>query len=214
MNLLKKNSGLFITFEGIDGSGKSTQINLLEENLIKRKQKVLSTREPGGTFLGEQIRDLLKNNDAAACISSKAELLLFLASRAQLVTELISPSIKQGTTVLCDRFTDSTLLYQGLSDLSSLKIIEKLNHFVCEGLKPDITFLMDLPVEYSLDRMRSRNSQPDRIESKNQDFFEVIRQGYLDLSQKYSDRFVVLDATQKPETLSEIIFNVILQRFT
>ncbi len=192
---------LFITFEGGEGCGKSLQSRALYRWLLKRSIPVILIHEPGGTPLGEKIRRLLKRGKSE--ISPLAELFLFNASRSQLVTNVIQPNLKQGKVVICDRFADSTIAYQGYGRGLDLKVVKELNHIAVQGLKPDLTILLDVPVEIGLAR-KSKGS-PDRFEREDLDFHQRVRDGFLRLATKEPKRFLVVDATQKRESVFETI---------
>lgn len=189
-------SGRFITFEGIDGCGKSTQLRLLAETLRNAGIDVVETVEPGGTAVGRQIRKILLD-PANSSIHGRAELLLYFASRAQNVEEVIRPALTAGSTVLCDRFTDSTLVYQGAGrGLNAAEVLE-LDRIACQGLRPDLTFLIDIDLDTSLRRARRRNARTGHDESRIDDesfqFHERVRLGYLELARQNPDRVTVVD---------------------
>lgn len=191
--------GLFITFEGIDGCGKSTQIKLLTEYLDKIGKPCLLVREPGGTEIGEKIRSILldkENNE----MSPAAELLLFEAARAQIVNEKIRPAIESGTTVICDRFYDSTFAYQGVARSLGEDLVITLNDIATSGLAPDITFLLDLSVEDALARRKGRGEADDRMELLGLEFQRSVREGYLKAAELF-DRIKVIDAGRSPEEI-------------
>ena len=200
--------GKFITLEGGEGCGKSTQAKRLKAALERCGIEVLLTREPGGTPLAEKIRSLLKDENAdPPC--DRSELLLFLAARAQLVKNVIRPALDAGTWVISDRFSDSTLAYQGYGRALPLDFLFAANSFACEGLKSDLTLLLDVPPEIALKRMRSREAatgtSADRIELAGAEFHARLRQGFLDLAEKEKDRFSVIDASgNEDEVWSEI----------
>ena len=200
-------TGLFITFEGGEGCGKSTQIAALKARLEAIGKTVVQTREPGGTALGESIRSLLQHDDAGQGMSPEAELLLFAASRAQHVRELIAPAIAQGKIVLCDRFLDSTTVYQGVARAIDTKKVDTINQFAIGDTKPDLTILIDLPPEIGLARVHARSDgQLDRMEKEAIEFFQAVRQGYLDLAKSEPKRFLVLDGSQTVEELETQIW--------
>ena len=200
-------TGLFITFEGGEGCGKSTQIAALKARLEDMGKTVVQTREPGGTALGESIRSLLQHDDAGQGMSPEAELLLFAASRAQHVRELIAPAIAQGQIVLCDRFLDSTTVYQGVARAIDSKKVDTINQFAIGDTKPDLTILIDLPPEIGLARVHARSDgQLDRMEKEAIEFFQAVRQGYLDLAKSEPKRFLVLDGSQTVEELETQIW--------
>ena len=200
-------TGLFITFEGGEGCGKSTQIAALKARLEAMGKTVVQTREPGGTALGESVRSLLQHDDAGQGMSPEAELLLFAASRAQHVRELIAPAIAQGQIVLCDRFLDSTTVYQGVARAIDTKKVDTINQFAIGDTKPDLTILIDLPPEIGLARVHARSDgQLDRMENEAIEFFQAVRQGYLDLAKSEPKRFLVLDGSQTVEELETQIW--------
>ena len=200
-------TGLFITFEGGEGCGKSTQIAALKARLEAIGKTVVQTREPGGTALGESVRSLLQHDDAGQGMSPEAELLLFAASRAQHVRELIAPAIAQGQIVLCDRFLDSTTVYQGVARAIDTKKVDTINQFAIGDTKPDLTILIDLPPEIGLARVHARSDgQLDRMENEAIEFFQAVRQGYLDLAKSEPKRFLVLDGSQTVEELETQIW--------
>lgn len=200
-------TGLFITFEGGEGCGKSTQIAALKARLEAKGKTVVQTREPGGTALGESVRNLLQYDDAGQGMSPEAELLLFAASRAQHVRELIAPAIAEGQIVLCDRFLDSTTVYQGVARAIDSKKVDTINQFAIGDTNPDLTILIDLPPEIGLARVHARSDgQLDRMEKEAIEFFQAVRQGYLDLAKSEPKRFLVLDGSQSVEELETQIW--------
>ena len=200
-------TGLFITFEGGEGCGKSTQIAALKARLEAMGKTVVQTREPGGTALGESVRNLLQYDDAGQGMSPEAELLLFAASRAQHVRELIAPAIDEGQIVLCDRFLDSTTVYQGVARAIDSKKVDTINQFAIGDTNPDLTILIDLPPEIGLARVHARSDgQLDRMEKEAIGFFQAVRQGYLDLAKSEPKRFLVLDGSQSVEELETQIW--------
>lgn len=203
----------FITFEGGDGTGKSTQIDLLQSHLRGRGQRCISTREPGGTSLGQLLRRVLLEVGPQA-ISSPTELFLYLADRAQHVHEVIAPAIANGQIVLCDRHTDSTLAYQGFGRGMDRGLLIKLNEVANGGLKPDLTLLFDCPVELALSRIAGRKSgghggDRDRFEAERLEFHERVRQGFLELARAEPERFHVVDASRPQSEVFETIRNIV-----
>lgn len=188
--------GRFITFEGIDGCGKTTQFRMLAQWMRDHGRDVVETVEPGGTAIGQQIRKILLD-PASADLHPRAELLLYFASRAQNVDEVIRPALEAGRTVLCDRFTDSTLVYQGCGRGLDTNVVRDLDRIACRGLRPDITFLIDIDLETSLQRARRRNERvgpaESRIDDESAAFHERVREGYLALARAEPDRIVVID---------------------
>ena len=177
--------GLFITLEGPEGCGKSTHAVTLVERLVEAGHEVVSTREPGGTKTGELIRDILQHDSAGEPLSPEAELLLFAASRAQLVNRVIAPALKRGAIVVADRFVDSTTVYQGYGRGFDVEKIMTINQFAVAGEWPDITVLLDTDVTEGLRRVTERGCEIDRFEKENVDFHERIRAGYLDMAAKW-----------------------------
>jgi dTMP kinase len=210
--------GIFVTFEGGEGSGKTTQLKLLANRVRASGQEVIETRDPGGTGIGKEIRTLLLHPGSVP-IAAATELLLYEASRAQLVRELIVPALSRGAVVLCDRFTDSTLAYQGFGRGIELDLIERLNRFVADGVAPDLTILLDLDPAIGLTRCRRGASADtstglstelscwDRIEAEPLDFHRRIREGYLALARDHSDRITVIDAGLGVTEIEMIVWN-------
>jgi dTMP kinase len=205
--------GLFVTFEGSEGSGKSTNIGLLEEFLRSRGVRVLALREPGGTAVGEEVRRLVKRVDIFPPPCAEAELLLFLASRAQLTRERILPALADGMTVLCDRYYDSTIAYQGGARAIPLEIVRAINSFAIGGCRPNLTFLLDLPAADGLRRSRRRIGEgPDRLEREALPFFERVRKIYLQIAAEEPKRFCVLDAGQSISAVQKKIRQTLVDR--
>lgn len=199
--------GLFITFEGGEGCGKSTQARALWKNLRQRNIPVIITHEPGGTILGAEIRKSLKRKRERS-ISPEAELLLFAASRAQLITEVIRPALKEGKTVICDRFSYSTLAYQGYGRGLSLNIIEMVNSLATQNLKPDIVILLDLLSEEGLAR---KQNLKDPFELEELSFHRRVREGYLKAAATEPDRWLVIDASLPKRRIAKIIWGKVSQ---
>ncbi|MDR2435776.1 MAG: dTMP kinase [Puniceicoccales bacterium] len=187
--------GKFITFEGIEGCGKSTQIKLLAEWLLSLGKRVVLTREPGGTELGEQIRILIKEWAIGRPFSARAELLLFEASRAQHVEEKILPALEEGIDVLCDRFFDSSIAYQGEARKIPQSDVMFLNNFAAGDLLPDLTVIVDITPEESVQRLLKRGDRTDRIERESTKFFEDVRSKYLSIARN-DPRFLVVNGSQ------------------
>ena len=207
----------FITFEGGDGTGKSTQIKLLQRHLIAEGKSCLTTREPGGTPLGQLLRKILLQSGNHP-ISSSTELFLYLADRAQHVHEVIAPAITQGKIVLSDRHTDSTVAYQGYGRGFDVQLLLSLNRIASQGLTPDITFLLDCPVQLGLSRTIHRRSGPliaegaDRFENENLEFHEKVRQGFLDLARAEPGRFYIIDASQSEREVFAAVKEIVHRR--
>lgn len=191
--------GLFITFEGIEGAGKSTQSKLLAENLSKEGFKTSVTFEPGDTELGEKIREILLSPNLI--INPLSELLLYFADRLQHVNEKIKPLLSDGFIVISDRFTDSTIAYQGYGRGISLSLILDLNRILLNDFKPDLTFLLDLPVEQGLARNREIKKR-DKFEIEDVTFHQRVRNGFLELASSEPERFIIIDATKPIEEIS------------
>ena len=187
--------GLFITFEGIDGSGKTTQIALLADYLKRKGLEVITTIEPGGTALGDRIRQILLDRGNAG-MSYKAETFLFEASRAELVSKVISPALGSGKIIICDRFFDSTIVYQGIARGLGVERIMELSLWATDGIIPDLTFLLSVDVDGGEERLSGSSKSRDRIESEEDKFKQNIYEGYLELSRKYSDRIILIDGKQ------------------
>ena len=204
---------MFITFEGPEGSGKSTQINLLENFLKETNKKFITIREPGGTIIGEEIRKILISSEFDD-MSHETELLLFISSRKELMEKIIKPALKNNQFVLCDRFIDSTIAYQGYGRGINLNKIKMLNDLATGGLYPDVTFLLQLDVNSSIERLKSRylnsESKLDRIENENESFYQKIFDGYNEIS-KSSNRIITIDAKLPIDSISNIIKNKILE---
>jgi dTMP kinase len=199
MPLKQKPPGVLISFEGSEGSGKSTQMVRLAARLQELGRDVVTVREPGGTEIGEQIRGLIVHNSKGDEMCAETELLLFAAARAQLVREVIAPALVRGATVLSDRFLDSTTVYQGVGRNLASDPVERINRFAVGNVMPNLTLVIDVPTEISLARIRQRASDvPDRMERENIDFYNKVREGYLVLAKGMPERFVVVDGT-KPE---------------
>jgi len=197
------NKGLFITFEGADGCGKTTQMRLLAQYLEKQGKDVLITREPGGKGLGEKVREILLNYDGE--VSDRCESFLFLADRAQNIDIIINPAVEQGKIVLCDRHTDSTVAYQGYGRGLDIARINMLNNLATNGRKPDLTFVFDIDIETSMKRV---GSDKDRMESAGKEFHNRVRYGYLELAKQEHDRIRVVDAAKSIEDIHQNVVKI------
>ena len=193
--------GLFITFEGSEGCGKSTQIALLAEHLRSMGLNPLLLREPGGTAAGEAIRHLLQHAPEGEALTPEAELLLFAASRAQLVREVIQPALSAGRMVICDRFMDSTTVYQGVARRIPAEDTARINVFAVGGCVPDITFLLDLDRATARQRMLADQRKLDRIERESEDFFEAVRAGYIQVAENNPVRIHKINSSQSPSDI-------------
>ncbi len=198
--------GLFITFEGADGCGKTTQINLLKDYLENKGYSVLLTREPGGKGLGEKIREILLNYDGI--VADRCESFLFLADRAQNIEVIIKPAIEKGQIVLCDRHTDSSVAYQGYGRRLDIEQIKTLNNLATGGMQPDLTLVFDIDVETSMKRV---GNEKDRMESSGKEFFNRVRNGYLELAKNEPNRMKVVDSTVSIDEIHQEVIKIIKQ---
>ena len=203
-------AGSLITFEGIDGSGKSTQIQMLECEFNKLGVTYKTFREPGGTELSEKIRKILLDKENIELIST-AESLLFAAARAQLTAEQIKPAIEKGEFVICDRFTDSTIAYQGYGRGLDIKQLEEINYIATAGLTPDITFILDISPEVAAVRMEAEAS--DRMEETGVEFFRRIRGGYHHIKDQNPNRYRLINGEQSPQNVYKEIKEIIMKQF-
>jgi dTMP kinase len=204
----------WISFEGGEGSGKSTQISLLEHYLRSLGETVCSFREPGGTYIGEQIRHLLQHDVHAFAMFPETELLLYEASRAQLVRECILPALEEDKWVLCDRFFDSTTAYQGAARQIPLERVHWLNHFAAMDGVPELTFLFTLPVAIGRQRLEQKNGKTlDRIERESSAFFEAVAEAYAQLAIDHPRRFVVIDAQLDKDHIAQTIRERVHEHF-
>ncbi len=202
-------NGIFITFEGPDGSGKTTQLHLLADFLINQGYQVITTREPGGTNISNQIREIVLNPTHKELID-RTEILLYAASRAQLVHELILPSLKKGKIVLCDRYIDASIAYQAYGLGLDRKTVEQINHFASSHLQPLRTYLLNISPEVGRTRLMNRenadyNGGLDRIEQKEIEYHQKVLEGFLDLAEEQSNRIKKINANQSIETIFQMI---------
>ncbi len=201
-------AGLFITLEGGEGAGKSLQAGALGDRLRQQGMEVVVTREPGGTPLGERAREILLDAPQAGArlaVDPLAETLLFMAARAQLIADVIAPALASGAVVVCDRFADSTRAYQAFGRGVELQVIDELNAVAAQGIRPDLTVLLDLPVGDGLART-GEGGQADRFGREDESFHERVRRGYQTLAAREPDRWLVVDATQAPEVVTDEIW--------
>ena len=213
--LKSKPAGKLISFEGSEGSGKSTQIARLAAHLQALKRHVVTVREPGGTEIGEQIRNIIVHNSRGDEMAAESELLLFAAARAQLVREVIAPALTEGKIVLSDRFLDSSTVYQGIGRNLAPDPVNQINLFAVGNVMPDLTVVIDVPTEVGLARIRQRASDlPDRMERQNIDFYKKVRDGYLLLAKGLPERFVVVDGTLPEDTLEKKIWAAVSPRIS
>ena len=202
--------GLFVSFEGSEGCGKSTQLRWLCKRLEERGISILLTREPGGTPLGESIRELLQFAPEGRGMCAESELLLFGASRAQLVRQIIEPALASGRCVIADRFLDSTSVYQGIARKLGREVVGAVNRLAVGACRPDITFLLDMEAGAAWARAREASAaegREDRMEAEELPFYEAVRRGYLELAREEGDRIVVVDADRDEATIAQEIWN-------
>jgi dTMP kinase len=213
MSTSPKFAGKLITFEGSEGSGKSTQIGRLTARLQQGGREVVATREPGGTEIGEQIRNIIVNNAKGDEMCPEAELLLFTAARAQVVRQVIAPALARGAIVLSDRYLDSSTVYQGAARNLSAGPVDAINRFAVGGVMPHLTVVIDVPTDVSLARIRARASHlPDRMERESLAFFTKVRDGYLQLAKAEPARVMVVDGTQPPDAIEAQIWAEVQRR--
>jgi dTMP kinase len=204
---------MFITLEGPEGSGKTSQVPPLAEYLKRQGFDVLVTREPGGTVVSDQIRDVLMNLKNVSIVP-RTEILLFLAARAQHVEGLIRPGLQAGKLVLCDRFGDSTLAYQGYGHQTDLETLRYLLNYATGGLKPDLTLLLDIPVALGMERKRKNDTEWNRLDAYEEAFHKRVRQGYLELAKLEPQRWQVIDASRDKEKVQEAMRQAVMARLT
>src|SRR5476651_1412960 len=213
MVLKTKHTGKLISFEGSEGSGKTSQIARLAERLQKLKRDVVTVREPGGTEIGEQIRSIIVHNSKGDEMTPETELLLFAAARAQLVREVIAPALMRGAIVLSDRFLDSSTVYQGIARNLAADPVSQINRFAVGNVMPDVTVVIDVPTSVSLARLKQRASDlPDRMERENIDFYKKVREGYLVLAKGVPERFIVIDGTKSEDAIEKKIWTEVQAR--
>jgi dTMP kinase len=203
--------GFFITFEGGEGSGKSIQVEILVSHLHEKGYAVVVTREPGGTRIGEQIRTITHDPENVD-LEAITEAYLMAASRAQHVVQIIEPSIESGKIVVCDRYVDSSIAYQGYGRKFGAETIEKLNELAINGAIADLTILLDVPVGIGLERRLKSRKFKDRLDLQEKSFYERVNDGYRTLAKKHSDRYVVVDATKTIEVVASEIWNIVKQK--
>lgn len=188
---------MFITFEGGEGAGKSTLMRKMAHEMTARGYSVIQTHEPGSSKLGHQIRQWLLSRDSGVSVGIKTELMLFLADRAQHIQEVITPALKEGKIILCDRFNDSTIAYQGFARGMGMNAVEEICNFVCDGLTPDLTFFLDIDPIVAMQRINAKTL--DRMEVEKLEFHQKVRQGFHTIAKKNPERFHILDATGSEE---------------
>ena len=202
--------GLFITLEGVEGSGKSTQIQHLADVLTQAGHRVLQTREPGGTASAEAIRQILLTETTHESVTPLTEALLMLAARCQHVTHLITPALRQGTVVLCDRFSDSTFAYQGFARGLDLQWLRTANKAATGGLTPDLTLVLDLPVSVGLARRRADSGQQNRLDRETERFHRKVRRGFLALADEEPNRMTIVNANRSVQEVQDELTEIVL----
>lgn len=203
---------MFITFEGADGSGKTTILNLLSEELKNEGFNILTSREPGGVKISEEIRKILLDKENVM-LDDKTEALLFAASRRQHLIEKVIPALKEGKIVLCDRYIDSSLAYQGAGKNIGIEKVLNINLFAIDDLLPDLTLLFDCPPEIGLSRINQNSSREvNRLDLEKLDFYIKVRNAYLELAKKYKDRFVIIDASKNIEDVYKETYKIIKEK--
>lgn len=209
-------NGIFLTLEGGEGCGKSTQLERTAEALRAASgREVVTARSPGGTAVAEKIRSLLKNREPGEDLLPETELMLFGACHAQMCEHMIRPVLERGGIVISDRFTDSTLVYQGCARRIDPETVRRVNEFVCRGVRPDLVLVLDIPVELGLRRAAERSgeaAQNDRFDSESAAFHTAVRNGFLELARREPDRFAVIDASPAPEQVTKSILEAIHER--
>ena len=207
------NYGKLITFEGGEGAGKTTQINALTSKLKKKlSNNIISTREPGGTEAGEQVRSILVESSKKS-LDPNTELMLICAARYEHINKIIIPALNKGTWVCCDRFIDSTIAYQGFGHQLGVDIINKINNIFCLKCIPDLTFIIDIEPYKGINRTKKRENSEDRFEKMDISFHERVRKGFLDIARNNSKRCYIIDAELAINDIEEKIWNIILDKF-
>ena len=202
----------FFSLEGIDGSGKSTQIDMLIEKLTAEGYSVVKLREPGGAKISERVREILLDASFKGVMGDKTELLLYNAARAQVIHEIIRPALEAGKVVIADRFAWSTFAYQGYARGLGADLVKRLTEITCSGCFPELTVVLDLTVERSRARTAKRGEAPDRLEQEKADFFERVRQGYLAAAREYPECVAAIDADRSPEEVFGDLYKLIKSR--
>ena len=209
-------NGIFLTLEGGEGCGKSTQLERVAAALRAASgREVVTARSPGGTAVAEKIRAILKTREPGEDLLPETELMLFGACHAQMCENMIRPALERGAVVISDRFTDSTLVYQGCARRIAPETVARVNEFVCRGTRPDLVLVLDIPVELGLQRTTGRsggNTQHDRFDSESTAFHTAVREGFLELARREPGRFAVIDASPSPEQVTQSILETIHAR--
>lgn len=205
-----KGRSFFISFEGVEGSGKTTQVNMLHAHLLRMNVEVVATHEPGGTRIGEEIKRLILD-PAFQEMHAMTETILYAADRSQHYFEIIKPALDAGKVVICDRFIDSTLAYQGVARRVGMEGVQNLNEWITDDLYPDLTFLLEIPYRLGLKRIQARKAELDRIESEGQAFHEQVQEAYKTLAKFFPNRFKVLNGADKPENIHHLVMQDVTQ---
>ena len=202
----------FFSLEGIDGSGKTTQIDMLIDALTKEGYSVVKLREPGGAKISERVREILLDTTFKGIMSDKTELLLYNAARAQVIAEIIQPALDAGKLVIADRFAWSTFAYQGYARGLGADLVQRLTEITCDGCFPELTVVLDIDVARGRARTAKRGEAPDRLESEKAEFFERVRQGYLAAARDYSDWVAAIDADRTPDAVFADLYRLVKAR--
>jgi len=202
----------FFCLEGIDGSGKTTQIDMLIDALTKEGYSVVKLREPGGAKISERVREILLDTTFKGIMSDKTELLLYNAARAQVIAEIIQPALDAGKIVIADRFAWSTFAYQGYARGLGADLVQRLTEITCDGCFPELTVVLDIDVQRGRARTAKRGEAPDRLESEKAEFFERVRQGYLAAARDYSDCVAAIDADRTPDAVFADLYRLVKAR--
>jgi len=205
-----KARSLFISFEGVEGSGKTTQVNMLHAHLLRMNIDVMATHEPGGTRIGEEIRRIILD-PAFGEMHAMTETVLYAADRSQHYFEVIKPAFDAGKVVICDRFIDSTLAYQGVARRVGMEGVQNLNEWITDDLYPDLTFLLEIPYRLGLKRIQARKAELDRIEAEGEAFHEQVQEAYRTLAKFFPNRFKVLNGADKPENIHHLVMQDMTQ---
>lgn len=207
-----KTSKHFFSLEGIDGSGKTTQIDMLIDALTKEGYSVVKLREPGGAKISERVREILLDTNFKGIMSDKTELLLYNAARAQVIAEIIQPALDAGKIVIADRFAWSTFAYQGYARGLGADLVQRLTEITCDGCFPELTIVLDIDVQRGRARTAKRGEAPDRLESEKAEFFERVRKGYLAAARDYSDCVAAIDADRSPDAVFADLYKLVKAR--
>jgi dTMP kinase len=205
-----KGRSFFISFEGVEGSGKTTQVNMLHAHLLRKNVGVVATHEPGGTRIGEEIKRIILD-PAFQEMHAMTETILYAADRSQHYFEVIKPALDAGKIVICDRFIDSTLAYQGVARRVGMEGVQNLNEWITDDLYPDLTFLLEIPYRLGLKRIQARKAELDRIESEGQAFHEQVQEAYKTLAKFFPNRIKMLNGADKPENIHHLVMQEVNQ---